>query len=375
MTLAIHGPVSTTPQESSPSRARRGRVVALSIVGGLVLIGAVGWMAMDEIVRRQAETKLESVYGVTATVDGASFHPVQRRIVLHGVHLNPELSEVPEDMVDIETVDILVYGRMIHSRATGSEGSRAHIKLVRPHFHLVVHGDAEKSQAGLSPEAIEDLQELSPWEPDEIHIEDGSARFIDSGRRLDIDVTALHASVTNIAAARNRAGALTDDPDPAKIEFDAKLEEVATLKFKASSQLHDATPDFEFDGSLMGFPLESVEPMIYEDKKIRIDDGYVALDVHLRGRDGVLDGWIAPDFDNVDFAGQLRDGFAAPLNAFGAKAKSEVLANPMNPGRSNKIIVDGSYGEGRPPRVRATKKKNSLTQRMIFNSGAQRLQG
>ncbi len=353
----------TDDPEHTPNPGRTRRVLAL-VMGGLVLATAgAAFFLRHEVTRAVAESKLSRVYGLDARVDGAELSLWNRRIVLHDVIVNPELSDVPEDMAAIESVEIYVHGPLW--RPYGAP-SHSQITLVNPRFHLTQNDDVARRQSMPSKRTFEELRGLSPWIVDEIYVEGGEGRFIDPARSFDLEFSDLAVRGRRLATARSLAD------EPMDLEADMKIEEAGTLHIEATSAPwgdENGPGDFDAKLQLAGFPLRSVEPVFYREKKIRVEDGYLAVSVYLHGRHGRLEGWIAPAFENVDFEGALRDGLEAPLNAFGAKAKTAV-AN-----RANKIVVEGTYAADGKVRLHATKKDNNFVQRTLFNSGAKRLRG
>lgn len=335
----------------------------------LVLGAALGGLtaARHAIAEAQTEARLDGVYGLDARVDGAHLSLIDRHIQLHGLVINPALGEVPEDMVYVETVDIYVQGPL-----APWAGSTAQVTLDGVDLHLRVGEDAANSQASLDARTIEELRELSPWPVDELHIERGRGRYLDPARKFDIDIEDLRGHATNLVRARDRFSDGDFEANGAEIELHARLEDSAKLTVTGRARLDRPDADFHVHATIAGFPLESVEPMIYEDKKIEVEDGYVAIDADLQGRDGAMQGWISPNFERVDFEAALREGLAAPLNAIGERAKSELLDDPIDPSRDDRIHVAGSYG-AKGIHLHATKENNSLIQRLLFDAGAQRL--
>ncbi|NJK33440.1 MAG: DUF748 domain-containing protein [Deltaproteobacteria bacterium] len=325
--------------------------ITLAIILGVIVVALVLVLAfIDPIARAVLEAKLDDVDGMAAEVASADIDLSDKVFVFEGIRIEKQPGGSPESWAQIDRVEVELIGSFF-----GGSDTRALISIHEPKLHLVRHADPEREQLAPTAEARQQLRELSDYEVERVTIHDAEVRFVDAIQRVDLQVSSLDASLTNLVG-----------PEPTAYELHGKVEDSGQLDLRGTVEPREEPLAWTIDGALMGFPLESLEPLIVRYVGVTVTDGYLAIGLHLTGREGELEGWIAPELAQVDFEGQLEAGLAKPLRAFGLQAASKMLEDPIAPGLGNRIQVVGTYGEARGFSLRATDADNSWLQEKLL---------
>ena len=265
--------------------------VPLWLVGLLLLLVAIR-IALPYVVRDQLNARMAQMGEYSGQVERVRLALWRGAYVLHGLDIQKVSGEVPVPFFHAPQTDIaLSWRHLFRGRVVGE------VAFHSPELNFVDGGDAADSQAGLGVDWREQLAGIMPFQLNQVDVHDGTIHFrnFDSSPPIDTRVEQVQARVENLG----NVVAEGEGNRNAGIEADGLLLGEAPVELRAALDPVGRTDDFALELRVTNLQLVELNDIAREYASIDFESGHGEFVLELQARDGALDGYAKPLFQEM----------------------------------------------------------------------------
>jgi hypothetical protein len=222
------------------------------------------------------------------------------------------------------------------------------VHLLEPTLNLVDSEVEEDRQFGEDVDWLEAINDIVQVDLDEVHIENGTVAFrnFNSDPQVDISISNIHATVTNLTTAEPKEGTRV-----AHLEGTADVLGHAPLEIAANFNPLVNVDDFNIRLRISDLDLKTLNDFTSAYARFDFQDGEGELLVEVEAREGQLDGYIKPLLSDVrifDLEEQIEDeekGFLRGMWEAFLHGVQKILKNPETGQLAGRVELSGSLDE------------------------------
>lgn len=297
----------------------------LWLIGVIVLLVAariaLPFVVRDQLNSRMAEMGDEGQY--SGHIEKVSIALWRGAYTLHEFRIDKTTDEVDIPFFHGPATDIsLAWRHLIRGRVVGD------LELHSPDLNFLDGRDETDTQAGEGVDWRDTLNNLAPFEFNEIIVNDGRIRFqnLTSQPPVDVAIEDLQARLENLGNVERKEDS---DGRVATLEAEAMALGSAPVELRAEFDPIGRTDDFELLLRLTEVQLVELNDLAREYAALDFESGYGEFVMELQARDGRLEGYAKPLFQDMQifsWESDVVEGDSNPLR-IAWEATAEVVTS------------------------------------------------
>ncbi|MCP1366809.1 DUF748 domain-containing protein, partial [Halomonas sp. BBD48] len=278
-------------------------IVLAAIVVGLVALR----VALPGMVRDYLNGQLADMGEYQGHVEEVEIHLWRGAYAINGLEISKASGSVPVPFVRVDTLDLAVSWRALWKGAIVAEA-----EIFRPELNFVDASQEESGQTGEGAQWQQTLQAMVPIEINRVDIIDGRIHFrnFTSQPPVDLEISELNASVTNLSNADRREGAQV-----AEIDAEGLVLNQAPAEFQASLDPLGEFQNFDMQLRITDIDLTRLNDLTEAYGRFDFQSGSGDFVMELEANEGQLQGYAKPLLDNVEILDLQEDAEKGVLSA------------------------------------------------------------
>lgn len=270
-------------------RTRDKWIIGLAAVAAAL---AVVRLALPTLVTDYANSRLAAVGEYSGHVASVDIDLVRGAYAIHGLRIVKPGVDSQTPFFEVDRIDMsLEWAALLDARVVGR------MALYRPELNLVLGGSARNSQLGSGVNWPAKVQELFPFDFDEVRAEDGLVTFRAPGIETDESLTLRNARiiVRNLANVERKGDAAF-----AELDLTGDIMGNAPVSLSGRIDPNSDTPTFDLDLTLRDARLVDVNPWLRRFLSVDAEQGVFSMYTELAAADGRFDGYVKPILEDAD---------------------------------------------------------------------------
>nr|WP_298521884.1 DUF748 domain-containing protein [uncultured Halomonas sp.] len=278
-------------------------VAIVVLVVALVALRA----ALPGLVRDYLNEQLAAMGDYRGHIDDVDIHLWRGAYGINGLNIVKTSGEVPVPFVSIDSTDLSVSWSALWKGRIVAE-----IAVFKPVLNFVDAPQEENSQSGEGADWQKTVQDLLPIELNHITINKGRVHFrnFSSQPPVDLEISEIDATITNLSNADRREGAKVAD-----VDVQGLLLNQAATELRASLDPLGDMQDFSMKLRVREADLTRFNELTQAYGNFDFQSGSGDFVMELDAKDGQLQGYAKPLLNNVDILDLEEDAEKGVLNA------------------------------------------------------------
>jgi hypothetical protein len=324
-----------------PSFYRR-HVRLFWVVAVIAVVLACLRVTLPVIIKHYVNRTLQRSPTYAGTVGGIGLSLWRGAYEIQNINISKRNGKVAEPFFSAPFMDLsLQWPALFHRRLV------ARIYIQQPKLNFVKGPTPEQSQAGRNTPWNEILENLVPFQLNELEINDGQIHYKDdySDPKVDIYFTELGASATNLSNAEHQ-----NLPLPAGIRANAKTIGNGSMTFHLQFNPMAPAPVYQLQASLTNVDLPALNNFLRAYGKFDVAHGQFAMFTSVAATNRAFEGYIKVFFDNLDVFQWKKEREKSVLKIFWdaiVGAVTTVFKNQPHDQLATKIPISGVYTNSR----------------------------
>lgn len=261
-------------------------------------------VAMPYFVLRYVNQKINEMPDYGGHIDDVDIHLWRGAYTVRGIDIVKTGGGVPVPFFSAPDVDFSVEWRALF------QGSLlAKIIFNRPLINFVAGPTEETSQVGVDKPWLSVIKELFPLQINRFEVFDGAVHYRDfhSKPKIDLPVDRIHMIATNLTNSSKLSKTLIAHIEATAIVFDS-----GRFGVKVRLDPRPARATFDLAATVEPIPLEKLNDFTRAYAGFDFQKGTFAFATELAAKDGHVEGYMKPIFDDIVIA-DLKDIARNPL--------------------------------------------------------------
>lgn len=321
----------------------------LWLIGVIVLLVAariaLPFVVRDQLNSRMAEMGEEGQY--SGHVEKVSIALWRGAYTLHEFRIEKTADEISIPFFHGPATDIsLAWRHLVRGRVVGD------LELHSPDLNFLAGRDEVDSQTGEGVDWRDALNNLAPFELNEVIVNDGRIRFqkLSSEPPLDVAIERIQARMENLGNVERE----DEDGDGrvATLQVHALVLGSAPLEMEGEFDPIGRTDDFELLLRLTELELVELNDLAREYASLDFESGQGEFVLELQARDGRLEGYAKPLFQDMQifsWQSDVVEGDSNPLRIAWeatAEAVTSIFQNQPEQQFATRVPIQGELGDG-----------------------------
>ena len=236
------------------------------------------------------------------------------------------------------------YGALLHGRLRGK------VDFYNATINFIDAKSESERQTGKGVNWSNELNILIPAELDEIHVINGTVKFLNiaSSPRVDLAMSDVNSTVTNLSEAKDGNGSRV-----AELHATAAILGDAPLETNASFDPTNRFGDFTYHVRVTHIQLVRANALARAYTGLDFAGGTGDFTMELKAKNGYLEGYAEPTFKDLQMFSWKKDveeekkGPIKLLYEAAAQGVVSVLKSPSNDQLVTKVPISGRIGDSR----------------------------
>ncbi|MEP6881461.1 MAG: DUF748 domain-containing protein [Dokdonella sp.] len=268
------------------------------MLGVVVAVLAIARILLPGWVANTINAHLDRMGDYHGKIQSVDLHLWRGAYSINGLRIDKRMGKVSAPFLIAPRVDLSVsWSALIHGAVV------AKVAFLNPEINFVDAPGKGDGQSGQGVDWQAQLQRMAPVRMDEVEVHDGRVRFrnFDSNPPVNLEATKVEGVVRNLTNARKASERAASLNLTAQILGDAPL--TTTAQFDPLGTLRD----FTFALRVTGVKLPKANDFLQAYAKVDAEKGSGDFVMELTARDGVLDGYAKPLFQDVQIFSWKHD--------------------------------------------------------------------
>ena len=310
----------------------------LYILAGIVIVLGAARVALPHFVKYYVNRQLQKSKTYSGSVGDISIALWRGAYKIHNLKILKRNGRVPAPFFSADYLDLSVdWAALLHHRIV------AKIYMERPHLNFVKGPTAQQTQAGENTSWNQMLENLVPFQLNQLEIHDGQIRYDDpySNPKVNLYFNELGASATNLSNAKHQALEL-----PAGIRAHAMTIGHGSMFFHLQFNPVAPAPEYQLQASLTNVDLPALNDFFRAYAGFDVARGQFAMFTSVAATNRAYVGYIKVFFDHLDVFSWQKEHTKDVLEIFWdaiVGAVTDILKNQPHDRLATKIPISGVY--------------------------------
>jgi hypothetical protein len=318
---------------------RRFGRVQLQLLLVLLSLLIAARVAMPWFVLRYVNGKIDEMPGYGGHIDDVDIHLWRGAYTVRGIDIVKTDGEIPVPFFAARNIDFSVEWRALFQGALVAK-----ILFDRPVINIVAGPTEETSQVGVDKPWFHVIKKLFPLDINRCEVRDGSVHYRDfhSHPKIDLPVDRIHLTVTNLTNSSQLSKSLV-----AHLDLTARVFHAGRLGVKARLDPRPDRATFDLAATMDPVPLKTLNPFTEAYAAFDFEKGTFSLASELAAKDGHLEGYIKPLFDDIAII-DLKQDLENPLKLAWEgliAGVTRLLRNQPHDRFATKIPISGEFDQ------------------------------
>lgn len=285
---------SGSQASTRPRRHHRWRWLVGTLAGLIVLLVAAR-LAAPAIIRHELNKMLTSTPGYTGHVDRVRLHLYRGAYAIEGLTIRRTDADGLPPLLTTPRIDLSVgWWQLVHGAVVGR------ILIESPSLFYAVTATARQVPTAQSPLGAPastqaslgaKLQHSFPFAIDEVRIRNGTIRYLDTTKHIDMSLGKVQAVVTNLT---NRAKLSHQHNRIAALDASGDAIGNGALSLRGDIDPYATAPTFSIRFRLLHLDLTALNPVLDAYEHFNIRHGRLDLLIDANAKNGHLSGYAKP---------------------------------------------------------------------------------
>jgi len=283
---------------------RRFGRLQVQILMVLVALLLTARAVLPYFVKKYANETINRMPGYGGHIGDVDIHLWRGAYTINDIDIVKTDGDVPVPFFAAEDVDFSVEWRALF------QGSLvAKIKFLHPVINFVAGPTEETSQVGVDKPWLSVIKDLFPLNINRFEVVDGEVHYRDfsSKPKIDLEIDRLHVMATNLTNSSKLSKTLI-----ANIDVTGRIFKEGRLGLKIRLDPRPDKATFDLAATIDPIPLETINSFTEAYAHFDFQKGTFALALELAAKDGHIEGYLKPIFDDIVIA-DLQDAVKNPL--------------------------------------------------------------
>jgi hypothetical protein len=283
---------------------RRFGRLQVQILMVLVALLLAARAVLPYFVKKYANETINRIPGYGGHIGDVDIHLWRGAYTINDIDIVKTDGDVPVPFFAAEDVDFSVEWRALF------QGSLvAKIKFLHPVINFVAGPTEETSQVGVDKPWLSVIKDLFPLNINRFEVVDGEVHYRDfsSKPKIDLEIDRLHVMATNLTNSSKLSKTLI-----ANIDVTGRIFKEGRLGLKIRLDPRPDKATFDLAATIDPIPLETINSFTEAYAHFDFQKGTFALALELAAKDGHIEGYLKPIFDDIVIA-DLKDAVKNPL--------------------------------------------------------------
>jgi hypothetical protein len=270
----------------------------------LVAVLLAARAVLPYFVKKYANETINRMPGYGGSIGDVDIHLWRGAYTINDIDIVKTGGDVPVPFFAADHVDFSVEWRALF------QGSLvAKIKFDHPQVNFVAGPTEETSQVGVDKPWLGVIKDLFPLNINRFEVVDGEVHYRDfySKPRIDLEIDRGHVVATNLTNSSKLSKTLI-----ANIDVTARVFKEGRLGVKVRLDPRPDKATFDLAATIDPIPLETINDFTKAYAAFDFEKGTFALATELAAKDGHIEGYIKPIFDDIVIA-DLKDAVRNPI--------------------------------------------------------------
>lgn len=292
---------------------RKGVRRAAVIIGVLVAVGLVAYLAAPIVVERYVNRGLADMGEYRGSVTDVELHLLRGGYVLRNLEIVKTDSAAEAPFATIPAMELALQWRaLFRGQAVGE------VVMHEPVVNLVQSSAEQEKQLGTGVNWPQEIRELSPFRLNLVEARNGLATFRAPGIKADESLT-----IRDFQMQLRNLTNVQDVEEPAFAELDVRGHIMGNAPIVLTGRIdpNEMVPTFDIDLQIEGARLVDVNPWLREFLNVDAEMGSFSMYSELAAAEGRFEGYVRPILDNPelfdddeDKQGPFRKAWEALVN-------------------------------------------------------------
>lgn len=319
----------------------RGAKRTYIIVGSILLLLIIVRLALPSIVKRYVNKTLNELPGYTGHVEDIDLSLYRGAYKIKGLVLEEEKGNPKYPFLQIAQTDLSIEWKSIFKGKIAGE-----VIMKSPKINIVATTSTDTTSEATQEHWTEVVKDLMPITINRFEANNGKIAYLDFNASPDINLNVenMHLVALNLANVEEEGNAL-----PSTVTLTGTSIGGGALKGDMKANMLKEIPDFDMKMQLTKVDLTSLNDFIKAYGKFDVERGQLDMYSELKAKDGKLDGYVRPFFENVKVLNWEKDReeggfFRATWEAVVGLFK-DVVENPKQDNIATQIPVQGDLNQ------------------------------
>ena len=184
---------------------RRGRWIALGVVGLVVVLLGAGRLALPYYLESYVNRTIDESPDYSGSVGSIDVNLLRGAYTIHDLKILKRTHSVPRPFFEGDSVRLAVdWASLVHGQVRGR------IVMDKPRLNFVHGPSEEESQTGANQPWLGIIDELFPFRIDKARVRDGEVHFLASHKdpRVDVYLSDIQGTLENLTNIENKTDPL-----------------------------------------------------------------------------------------------------------------------------------------------------------------------
>ncbi|QCR24248.1 DUF748 domain-containing protein [Pontibacter sp. SGAir0037] len=318
---------------------RRSKRIYITL-GIILLLLIIFRLALPSIVKRYVNKTLSELPGYNGHIEDIDLSLYRGAYKIKGLVLEEEKGNPKYPFLKIAETDLSVEWKSLFKGKVAGE-----VLMGTPEINIVATSSTDTSQA-TQEHWTEVVKDLMPITINRFEATNGMIAYRDFNASPDINmhIENMHLVALNLANVEEEGNAL-----PSTVSLTGTSVGGGSLRGDMKVNMLKEVPDFDMKMRLTKVNLTSLNDFVKAYGKFDIEQGQMELYSELKAKDGKLDGYVKPFFENVKVLNWEKDReeggfFRAAWEAVVGLVK-DVVENPKEDNIATQIPIEGDLNQ------------------------------
>lgn len=246
---------------------------------------------LPHFVKKYANETINRLPGYGGHIGDVDIHLWRGAYTINDIDIFKTDGDVPVPFFAADSVDFSVEWRALFQGALVAK-----IKFFHPQINFVAGPTEETSQVGVDKPWLSVIKDLFPLRINRFEVVDGEVHYRDfhSRPKIDLEIDRGHVVATNLTNSSRLSKTLI-----ANIDATARVFRSGRLGVKVRLDPRPDKATFDLAATIEPIPLETINDFTRAYAAFDFEKGTFALAVELAAKDGHVEGYLKPIFDNI----------------------------------------------------------------------------
>lgn len=312
-------------------------------IGVILLLVAIR-IALPFFIERYVNKVIDEMPGYTGHIDDVDLHIYRGAYAIDGLVLREEESQHETPFLSIQHIDLSVEWKAIWKGAIVGE-----VVLDHPQLNFVAVPEEPEAEEEPTEEAehwSETLKDLMPLTVNRFTINGGKIAYLDPNVQplVNVHMDSLYLTATNLTNVEE-----TPEELPSGLQVIGRTVGGGVLKTEGRLNFLKEIPDLDLNMELTSVDLTALNDFIEAYGKLDIERGRFSLFSELRMKNGQMEGYLKPFFDDLKVLNwekdKKEDGFFRAVWEAIAGLVSEGVENQPRDQIATQVPIEGNVNQ------------------------------